>query len=485
MGGLQCATYLGDFGYKVLVLEKNNLPGGLTQSFKWKGCELSTGLHYIGGFDKGGTLNKIFNYLDLFDDIEYKKLDTDGFDVFEISGKKYKYATGFENYKKQLISYFPEEKKAIETYTQEVLNAVDSQELYHLAPITDTRKLEYYLQLNAWDYICSITENKELQQVLSAINFAYAGVKDKTPFYVHALITYHFVSGAYRIVGSTNQIINKLVSKIRNNSGDVLCKKEVAKIACKDKKATSIITTTGEVFFADNIISNIHPAVTVDLIENDHMPSRFRRRLKNKENTISSFALHLKLKPGTFKYINHNYSYYKNNDIWYASNYNSQTWPEHFFLHCHVPEDGSEYTDCITILTHMEYSEVEQWADLPLRKRGNEYNDFKEQKAEKMLAFLETKFPELKDNIIDYLAATPLTYKDYVKTPNGSMYGTLRDYKSPISSYISHKTKLDNLYFTGQNLNLHGVLGVSMSAIITCSEFVKMEDILNRINEKQ
>ena len=485
LGGLQCAVYLSDFGHNVLVLEKNKQVGGLIQSYNWKGCELSAGLHYLGGFDKGDTLYKIFDYLDLIKGIKYQKLDVSGFDIFDIHGKNYKYASGIENFKNQVISYFPNEKSVIDKYIDEVISAVKSQELYLLKPTTDTKKLEYYLQLNAWDFICSLTENDDLRQILSALNFVYAGEKEKTPFYVHALITYHFITGSYRIAGGTSQLANRLVERVRKNGGNVIANKNVRKIIIENNFAQGVITSDEDIYYGANIISNVHPAVTLDMIESKVLTGPFKRRLKKKENTISSFALHLKLKPRTFKYRNHNYNYHKNKDVWYASNYDSNLWPEHFFMHCHVPEDESEFATCVSILTHMQFSEVEKWALLPLMQRGDDYDEFKEQKAQKMIKLLISIFPELEGNITDYLISTPLTYRDYINTPQGSMYGTVRDYRNPVGSYISHKTKIDNLFFTGQNLNLHGILGVSLSSIVTCSEFIGLETLLNKINEKE
>jgi len=93
------------------------------------------------------------------------------------------------------------------------------------------------------------------------------------------------------------------------------------------------------------------------------------------------------------------------------------------------------------------------------------------------------QFPELENLITDYTTATPLTFREYVGSPTGSMYGTLRDYKFPLASYVGVRTKIHNLYFTGQNLNLHGVMGVSISALLTCAEFVDLPELLNEIND--
>ena len=78
LGGLQSGVILSRKGYKVLVLEQNYQVGGSLQTFKRRGCTFSTGMHYIGSLDEGQTLNKIFKYFNLFDGIEYKRLDEKG-----------------------------------------------------------------------------------------------------------------------------------------------------------------------------------------------------------------------------------------------------------------------------------------------------------------------------------------------------------------------------------------------------------------------
>ena len=93
------------------------------------------------------------------------------------------------------------------------------------------------------------------------------------------------------------------------------------------------------------------------------------------------------------------------------------------------------------------------------------------------------QFPELIGNIENRIAASPLTYRDYIGTPNGGIYGTLRDFNNPMASYVSVKTKIPNLFFTGQNVNLHGMLGVSISALLTCGELLGIDNLIEEINE--
>lgn len=78
--------------------------------------------------------------------------------------------------------------------------------------------------------------------------------------------------------------------------------------------------------------------------------------------------------------------------------------------------------------------------------------------------------------------ATPLTYRDYQGTADGSMYGIEKNWTDPLKTFIAPRTRLTNLLLTGQNLNLHGVLGVTLSALLTCGEIIDIAQLLKEIN---
>ena len=62
------------------------------------------------------------------------------------------------------------------------------------------------------------------------------------------------------------------------------------------------------------------------------------------------------------------------------------------------------------------------------------------------------------------------------------MYGYEKDSNNPMKTFIAPKTKLNNLFLTGQSINMHGVLGVTIGAVLTCSEIVGKEYLVNKIN---
>jgi all-trans-retinol 13,14-reductase len=67
---------------------------------------------------------------------------------------------------------------------------------------------------------------------------------------------------------------------------------------------------------------------------------------------------------------------------------------------------------------------------------------------------------------------------------DGSIYGIERDFNSPLNTYINTKTRIKNLYLTGQNLIMHGILGVTVGAVVTCSEILGRAYLMKKIKAK-
>ncbi|NOX85568.1 MAG: NAD(P)/FAD-dependent oxidoreductase, partial [Chlorobi bacterium] len=465
-------------------LEKNPKAGGTLQGFQRGGCQFSSGMHYIGSLDEGQVMNRMFRYFGILDKLKLKRMDENGFEVFHIAGKEYKYPIGHQRFKEQMISYFPEEKKAVKKYIRDIRAAADEVDIYNLRyPVNYDIRNSRSLTLGAYEYIRSLSGNTELQNVLAAQNFNYAGTKEASPFYTHALINNYYLNSAYKLIGGSNQLVVHLVNNIKRNGGMVLTGKKAERFVFKNNLLTGVETATGETFFADRFISNIHPALTFGMMDESRLRKSYRNRILNLKNTISAFGLHIQLEKDTFPYLNHNYHQWQQDDVWYASGYDAEKWPEYFFLFTMAKTENDRYSDCVTVLTYMKYEEVEKWKDLAPHERGKEYADWKAEKAEKLLNLVDSRFPGIKSNMISYSASTPLTLRDYIGTPDGGMYGIMRDYHKPMETYIFPKTKIPNLFFTGQNVNLHGMLGVSLTALVTCGEFMELNELIKEINE--
>jgi len=140
----------------------------------------------------------------------------------------------------------------------------------------------------------------------------------------------------------------------------------------------------------------------------------------------------------------------------------------------------------LTIFAYMRYAEVRSWETSfntvsSKQNRGAEYEAFKDRKTEQLLNRVEEKFPGLRQSILHTYTSTPLTFRDYIGSEDGNLYGTAKDYRNPVGTLISPKTRIPNLFLTGQYLNLHGILGTAISGLITSIAVTGKDDFIENI----
>lgn len=488
IGGLVSACLLCKEGYIPTVLEQHYIIGGGFHCFDKYGKNWEAGIHYVSGFEEGGTVRKIFDYLGVLDKIELMPLDQDGFDVLHVGSDNaiYKFGIGKENFKKLLIERFPEEADGINKYVDAIYAMSDNIPLFNLrhAPAG-----LYYLDAESLspvgDYIDTYVKDERLRKALAWNNSLYSGERD-APMYVHALISKFYIDGATRIVGGTQVIADELVKLIESYGGKVYTSTNVVKIDVEDKKVQKVIAADGREFKADYYISSVHPSFTLDLIEPAKIQKAYRERLQNLEESYSGFIVYVKLKPNSFPFLNNNYYYYKDYDkIWDAINYETEDYPPGFMITTPPVKNQGKYAEKALVSCMMRYSDVQKWENTKIGKRGEDYKEFKRKIEEKLLDLANTVFPELKDSIDKTFTATPLTIQDYLRTKRGGLYGYKKNSENIIRAQILPRTKIENLFLTGQNINLHGIIGVPLSAIVTVGELVGVEYLVNKINKNE
>lgn len=93
------------------------------------------------------------------------------------------------------------------------------------------------------------------------------------------------------------------------------------------------------------------------------------------------------------------------------------------------------------------------------------------------MKLLYQQFPELKGNVLKSYVSTPLSFRDYTGSPTSSFYGFERNYQPPMHAALAVQTRIPNLTLTGQNVNMHGILGVTVSAVLACLNFVDLKTL--------
>ena len=476
LGGLECGYTLSKNGMNVCVLEQSPVLGGCLQTFKRKGITFDTGFHYIGGLAEGQLLNHLFSYFDLMD-LPWKKMDEDCFDEVILQGKSYAFANGYEHFVETLAKEFPNQKENLKKYI-DVLSDIGRNIFKSFSP---REAEEFYASpaftTSAYDFLQSTIGDPTLRNVLAGTSLKLELHKE-LPLYIYAQINDSFIQSAWRIEGGGMQIADHLAKSIQQMGGTVRTKAQVTEIIEEDGQATRVLLSNGEEVEGCNFISNIHPALTLQLLKESKLVRNiYRKRISNMPNTFGMFTANIELQKDKVPYLNRNQYIYETDNLWNYAQHSPEAKTDGVLVSYQTPKQGETVTCNLDLLTPMTWQEVAQWEESCVMHRGESYIRMKEGKANQCIELASKHIPELKSAIVNIHTSTPLTYRDYTGTMHGSAYGLQKDYTKLAYTMLTPKTPLPNLYLTGQNLNLHGILGVTMTSFFTCGELLGMKKI--------
>lgn len=482
LGGLSCGVMLSKEGLNVCVLEQHSIIGGCLQSFQRNGRILDTGMHYVGSLSEGQIMHQYFKYMGIIGDLKLRKLDEEGFDYFHFGdGSSYQHAMGYDRFVDNLSAQFPKDRENIKSFanTLQQVGKLISPDILRSGKISNGGF--EYMAISAHGEIERTVKDETLRRVLAGNCGLFAGDRLTTSLYEYGMITHSNIEGAYAFEDGSQQLADLLVGEIEANGGDVILRAKVSKIALNGDSVEYVELANGERLSAKWVISSLHPSQTFSLLENNTIYKKaFFTRINSLANTYGLFTTYLLLKPNSVRYVNQNHYLFNNPDVWSAfGDYKGHNIP--LTLLCMQPNSNSEFTSVITLLTPMPFSICERWADSTLGRRGEEYEAFKAQFSEAVIDFVSQHYPDLRQHIDKIYTASPLTYRDYTSTPEGSAYGIVKDCRNPMVTLMPARTRIGNLLITGQSLNIHGCLGTVVSSAVTSSEILGMEYLAKKI----
>jgi len=459
LGGLICARQLAKEGRSVVVLEQHHVPGGCLQSYRRDGMLLDTGLHYVGGLADGQPLHDVFETLGLLK-LPWQRLDADGADQITIGNETYCLAEGYERFVHTLAQCFPKEQEALNEYV-DMLQKVAG----------DGADAMKYLAINAYDYLHKLFKNPLLANVVSAAAMRMELRRESLPLFTYAHGLNSYIQSSWRLKGSGSMIVDSLVSDITAMGGDICCGMKVEELCRQENSIVAARCANGMSFQGRLFISDAHPQLTIGwLKEPKSINGIFRRRIAALENTSGLFTVSLILKPKSLAYFNHNKYVYRNEQLWSAQT-NECGHDNHrvngVMASARVPEDGSAYVRQLDLLAPMSWNWCKPWEETTVGRRGHDYERMKQMVADDCIALAERVIPRLGDMVEKRYASTPLTWRDYTLTPQGSAFGIRKDCRQPLMTMLSPRTPIPNLMLTGQSLALHGLEGVTKTAFNT------------------
>lgn len=481
LSGLTLGATLSQEGLSVALIEKNPRAGGCLQSFYRYGRLLDTGMHYLGSLDPGQIMHQYFKYLGIMPKLKLRRLDSEGYDQIHYGGRHFSYAIGHNSFVDRLSQDFPAEREAIGKYCDRLkqIGASIGVEQLHQGRFNNTMLNAF--QLSARQEIEQIISDETLRQVLAASNILYGGEPDRSSFYHHAIINNSYIESAWRLVDGSQQLADLLIERIKANGGELFCSAEATKVLIHDGRVSAVEINHSEQIACKIAISTIDPHKSLSMVEKTPL---IRRATLSRLNTLARsyglFSVYLLQKPLTCPYKNHNSIIISGRDAWHTPQPQEKGF-NNFMISMQAASESPQYTDVICIIAPMYIGELDRWRGSTVDRRGQDYMSYKQERAAQLIELAKQYYPDIAKHTEQVFATTPLSYLDYTGTPEGSAYGIIKDYKNPIRSLIPCHTRIGNYYLSGQNNNVHGALGVSLTAMLTAAEIVGSEYLAKKI----
>lgn len=503
VGGLSAAICLAREGQKVLVLEQHDVPGGWCHSFYLNGYRFTPGVHYVGLLEKGQSSCELYEGLGIANDIAFYRMNPKGFDHCWIGNERFDYSANWEDFKADLITRFPHEKKGITKYLTLVRNVGRQLQIIptirglwqQLTVPFRTKHMGKYSPFTLKRVINWHVKDPLLQNILN-IQFGNHGLPPaKASFIMHAAIMCHYAEGGFYPMGGGGALVKAMTNKIKAYKGVIKTSTAVKRILIegeKHKKAIGVELASGEKIFADRVISNADPDTTyLNLIGQKYLSKKLLNKLSKTKYSCTSLMLFLTVDMDVKK------AGLDSGNIWRIPNKDLDTINadmqkvdilegEEFsgmFISCTslkdpISFDGRYHT--IEAITYINYDAFMEFTDEAI-ERSQKYLEFKEQIIQKFLVTLEKVIPGITTNIVHKDLGTPMTNEYYLNTTRGNVYGTEKSLKHIGPFAYKSKSEIENMYMCGASIVSHGVAGAGYSGVQTAGAILgrRQDDLLS------
>lgn len=502
LGGLTCAAYLAATGHRVVVLESHTWSGGNSHVFRrLRRYEFDVGVHYVGDCGPDGIVPALLGGLGVADRVPFRQLDPDCFDRIIVEDRTVRVPADWDQYLQRVLAVVPDHREQVEAVL-DILRRVAAEQRDSLLAGPDRRPAD----------VLAATETtrkwgrRRLRELFDAHDLSHIArtvLAAQSPNYglspslatvsTHAVVTDHYLRGAYYPVGGGQHLAAALVEVITAHGGLVLTRAEVTRIDVVDGAARGVVLADGTTVSAPLVVSNADYRHTVqDLVGASHFSAAVQQRTRQATMGLPFSVVYLVLDSPLAAAHESNVWWYPTADIddMYDGIETSDDPQVPFlfisFASAKDPESGGACPPGQTNLQLMSIWPPRRWEHV-LSLTGPAYRHRREYLAEKQLftdAVLdagERALGPLRNRIAYLEAATPLTQQRYTGSSGGTPFGLAT--WGPGTARPDTATGITGLYVVGQNTRYgSGVTGVMVSGT-ACAGTILGRPLLHEVHQ--
>jgi all-trans-retinol 13,14-reductase len=480
ISSLTAALILAKRGKKVCVLEQYKKPGGYLHSFKRFSHVYETGAHYAGALEPGQPFHTLLSYLGIYDPDLFIPLDPSGFDVFSFPDFEYAFPKGYAAIVDSLSTLFPTDAKGIDDYFRTVQTTVRDFQTYHYSLKLDLGRLLEGLDLSLGKAVRSRIQTPRLQTILFGHCYLHGVQPDDISFSLHALVLDSILRGScgFRLGGDA--MAKRFTDQIEAHGGEIRTASRVVKLHAEQRTATEVELFSGERIRAKQFISGAHPRETFRWVDRSLVPDVFSRRLEKLRESEAIFGVYADMEHQVGISRLRNYYFFSSShpQAFLKVNEPSET-PSMVFV-CRPDRQAGSELDRYPLTFHAPgpYRWFSEWEKSTTGRRAPEYKNLKQNLAEKVIGLVDSRVPGLRHAVKRFETSTALTNVFYNGSNQGSGYGIYHSMDATGMRALGPRTRLKNLFLTGQNTLIPGLLGAATSGLRTAGELVGLDSLL-------
>ena len=465
ISGLFTGALLSKNGYRVTVLEKNHIVGGGLQSFSRGDAMFNSGVQALVGYNENQIVKQTIRYLD---NLPLHLMPTSATaQEMILVDKKHQYCMprGTSAYLEYLVSQFPQETEGIHQLLDAIYEIGYSYDYIWLKKIQIHPEIIKYSNLSADVLIRQYIKDEMLIKLLEYIGVNVGGGLKTMSALEFSMLLMLYIEGSYRYQGGAVLCANELVNYISKHGGKIINNCEVKKIIVADRHIKYVATQNDKKYIADVFVHSASPRLLLQYTQGEIFRKSTKLRIENQVSRFSGFAIYLELKEETFPFIN--------SIVFVHKEFNNDYLPDYIYILTPPSLNQGKWARTMEILVPDSFSNFKNWEKTKVENRGAEYKTMKDAYADEIINYVSGFYPELKNAIQHRYTATGLTVRDYFGNPDGAIYGQQ-------GLYIPVKTKIENLFMTGQAVQNQGVCGAVVSSVLT-AETILQKSLIEEI----
>lgn len=306
IGGLTAGALLAKAGKQVLVVEKEERPGGWARDLRHGTYHFEPAVHLIMGGSRTspvgqGLVDAVLDHLHVRDRCQF--LRAEPFYRVQFPDLSLDVPTGREAFLDAHARHFPGSRRGLTELTELCAKIYRESVSFPIQPrLSDLALMPFRhrrIFRHANDTVGRVlnrhVDDARLKTAYTAL-WPYLGLPpSRVSFLAWALMMASYIEeGAFFCGGGFQRLADVFAEALESHGGTLVVGEEVKQICVENGRACGVVLANGRNVHAPLVISNIDARLAFgELIEPGHVPSRYVRRLERLEPSLSVMAMYL------------------------------------------------------------------------------------------------------------------------------------------------------------------------------------------------